>query len=142
MTIISGKNPTLEHEPNDGGVSFCRRIWYGNATHVNVSVIVGEDNKANLYVALDRKDKDYFACDAGCLDAPVELTIQKTMFPVKVTDPLTSVLYITSDRRHAEELHLSIHVKEIVEGTQPMDLLILLVKRVASLGNQLLDWRI
>lgn len=92
------------------------RIWYGNATHLNVSVVVGEDNKAVMYVALDRKDKDYFACDAGCLDAPVELGVQKQSFPVKITDPVTSILYITSDKRHAEELHFSIHVKEILEG--------------------------
>jgi hypothetical protein len=67
-------------------------------------------------VALDRKDKDYFACDAGCLDNPVELSTQRERFPVKLTDPVTSVLYITSDKRHAEELHLSIHVKEVLEG--------------------------
>ena len=29
--------------------------------------IVGSDNKAVLSVALDRRNKDYFACDAGCL---------------------------------------------------------------------------
>ncbi|XP_021965414.1 uncharacterized protein KIAA2013 homolog isoform X2 [Folsomia candida] len=93
-----------------------RRILYGNSTHLNVSVVVGEDNKAVLHVALDRKDKDYFACDAGCLDPPVELGIQKQQFPVKITDPITSILYITSDRRHAEELRVSIHVKEILEA--------------------------
>lgn len=93
-----------------------RRIWYGNSTHVNISVVVGENNKASLFAALDRKDKDYFACDAGCVDPPVELGPQKQQFPVKITDPVTSILYITSDRQHAEELHLSIHVKEIIEG--------------------------
>lgn len=79
--------------------------------------MVGEDNKAVLFVALDRKDKDYFACDAGCLDQPVELGIQRQQFPIKITEPTTSILYITSDRKHAEELHLSIHVKEIFEGS-------------------------
>lgn len=92
------------------------RIWYGNATHVNISVSIGEDNKAILSAALDRSDKDYYACDAGCLDAPVELGPTKKQFPVKLTDPVTSVLYITSDRRHVEELRLSIHVKEVFEG--------------------------
>lgn len=96
----------------------CRRILYGNSTHLNISVVVGEDNKAVVYVALDRKDKDYFACDAGCLDPPVELGMQRQQFPIKVTEPITSILYITSDRKHAEELHLSIHVKEIFEGIE------------------------
>ncbi|ESO97303.1 hypothetical protein LOTGIDRAFT_159325 [Lottia gigantea] len=52
---------------------FFHRINYGNNTHVNISVIVGEDNKANLYVSLDRNDKPYYACDAGCVDAPIQL---------------------------------------------------------------------
>ncbi|CAL8084500.1 unnamed protein product [Orchesella dallaii] len=93
-----------------------RRIGYGNATHVNISVSVGEDNKAVLSAALDRSDRDYFACDAGCLDAPVELAPTKKQFPVKLTDPVTSILYITSDRKHVEELRLSIHVKEVFEA--------------------------
>ena len=42
-----------------------RRVSYGNSTHLNMSVIVGVDNKAIIKVALDRQDKDYFACDAG-----------------------------------------------------------------------------
>ena len=42
-----------------------RRVGYGNSTHLNMSVIVGGDNKAIIQVALDRQDKDYFACDAG-----------------------------------------------------------------------------
>jgi len=83
---------------------------------VNISVSVGGDNKASLYVALDRSDKDYYACDAGCLDAPVALGPIKKQFPVKLTDPVTSILYITADKKHAEELHFSIHVKEILEG--------------------------
>lgn len=91
-------------------------MWYGNATHLNISVSVGEDNKATLAVAVDRSDKDYYACDAGCLDTPVELGPSKKFFPVKQTEPSTAVLYITSDKRHVEELRLSIHVHEVVEG--------------------------
>ncbi|XP_014664505.1 PREDICTED: uncharacterized protein KIAA2013 homolog [Priapulus caudatus] len=52
-----------------------RRILYGNGTHINITVQVREeDNKAILLVALDRKDKTYWACDAGCIDTPVELS--------------------------------------------------------------------
>lgn len=50
-----------------------RRLSYGNATHVNISVVLQEDNKAVIYVALDRSDRNYYACDGGCLDDPVEL---------------------------------------------------------------------
>ena len=52
---------------------YFRRINYGDSTHVNVTVLVGDDNKAVLYAALDRNDKDFYACDAGCLDVPVKL---------------------------------------------------------------------
>ena len=90
-----------------------RRIGYGNATHLNISVIVKDDNKAVLYVALDRRDKDYFACDAGCLDPPNKLSTTSKAFPVKLTEPLTAILYITADNQHMEELKHAIHYKEV-----------------------------
>lgn len=77
------------------------------------------DNKAVLWVALDRERhsvRPYFACDAGCLDAPVELGPTRTQFPVKLTEPLTAILYIASDRDHIEELRHAIHVKEVAEA--------------------------
>ena len=57
---------------------FYRRINYGNNTHVNVSVRVGEDNKAQLYVSLDRHTRPYYACDAGCVDLPLILRFVRT----------------------------------------------------------------
>nr|CAD7197437.1 unnamed protein product [Timema douglasi] len=92
-----------------------RRISYGNLTHVNVSVLVQEDNKAVVYVALDRSDKSYYACDGGCLDDPVQLGPERKLFPVKLTEPVTAILYITYDRQHMEDLRHAIHVKEIIE---------------------------
>lgn len=41
------------------------------------------------------------------------------MFPVKMTEPLTAILYIAQDREHIEELRHAIHVKEVVEGKIP-----------------------
>ena len=38
------------------------------------AVVVKEDNKAALLVALDRRDRDYYACDAGCVDPPARLS--------------------------------------------------------------------
>ncbi|CAM1328476.1 KIAA2013 (predicted) [Pycnogonum litorale] len=94
-----------------------RRINYGVGTHVNISVVVGEDNKAVLYASLDQNDKEYYTCDGGCLDAPVQLSKAMSKFPVKKTEPPTPVLYITSDREHMEQLKHTIHVTEVVEGT-------------------------
>ena len=39
-----------------------------------------------------------------------------TQFPVKLTEPLTSILYITADKIHMEELKHAIHLTKIVEG--------------------------
>lgn len=38
------------------------------------------------------------------------------MFPVKLTDPVTGILYLTYDKQHMEDLKHAIHVKEILEG--------------------------
>lgn len=92
------------------------RLNYGNNTHVNISVIVQEDNKAVIFVSLDRNDRPYYACDAGCIDPPKALSKEVIQFPVKRTDPLTSILYITADKQHMEELKHTIHVKEIKEA--------------------------
>ena len=42
---------------------------------VSVWVEVGNDNKAVLFASVDRVDpkRRVFACDAGCLDTPIEL---------------------------------------------------------------------
>lgn len=50
-----------------------RRLNYGNKTHVNITISVRDDNKAVMFVALDRSDQSYYACDAGCLDEPILL---------------------------------------------------------------------
>lgn len=93
-----------------------RRLGYGNATHVNVTVALREDNRAVLYAALDRSDGDYYACDGGCLDPPVALGPRRTAFPVKRTEPRTALLYVTSDKQHMEDLKHTIHVHEVEEA--------------------------
>ncbi|KAH6941050.1 hypothetical protein HPB50_012731 [Hyalomma asiaticum] len=61
-------------------------------------------------------DRDYYACDGGCLDPPVKLDFKAKQFPVKMTEPVTAILYITSDLEHMKELSQTIHVKEVVEA--------------------------
>ncbi|KOB74931.1 Uncharacterized protein OBRU01_08284 [Operophtera brumata] len=112
-----------------------RRINYGNLTHVNISVIVQEDNKAALFVALDRSDKYYYACDAGCLDSPVQLGPYRKYFPVKLTEPLTAILYVTADKQHMEDLRHAIHVKEVMEAPPHENHVIALHKHGHSLGG-------
>ncbi|XP_022225108.2 uncharacterized protein KIAA2013 homolog [Drosophila obscura] len=112
-----------------------RRLNYGNKTHVNVTIIVKDDNKAIINVALDRSDRSYYACDGGCLDEPVLLTQSRRHFPVKLTEPLTAILYITEDKQHMEELHHAIHVKEVVEAPAHEQHLIALHKHGHQLGG-------
>jgi hypothetical protein len=112
-----------------------RRVNYGNMTHVNISVILQEDNKAAIFVALDRSDKTYYACDAGCLDSPVQLGPYRKYFPVKLTEPLTAILYITADKQHMEELRHTIHVREVVEAPAHEHHVIALHKHGHSLGG-------
>ncbi|XP_017854658.2 uncharacterized protein KIAA2013 homolog [Drosophila busckii] len=112
-----------------------RRLNYGNKTHVNVTIIVKEDNKAVINVALDRSDRSYYACDGGCLDEPVLLTQNRREFPVKLTEPLTAILYITEDKQHMEEIHHAIHVKEVVEAPAHEQHVIALHKHGHQLGG-------
>lgn len=112
-----------------------RRVNYGNMTHVNISVILQEDNKAAIFVALDRSDKTYYACDAGCLDSPVQLGPYRKYFPVKLTEPLTAILYVTADKQHMEDLRHAIHVKEVVEAPAHEHHVIALHKHGHSLGG-------
>ncbi|KAF4530478.1 hypothetical protein B566_EDAN014680 [Ephemera danica] len=112
-----------------------KRINYGNLSHVNISVTLQDDNKAVLSVSLDRSDKNYYACDAGCLDFPVQLGPSKKTFPVKLTDPVTAILYITSDKQHMEELRHTIHVKEIAEAPAHEHHVIALHKHGHHLGG-------
>ncbi|XP_068082340.1 uncharacterized protein KIAA2013 homolog [Anabrus simplex] len=112
-----------------------RRVSYGNSTHVNISVVVQEDNKAVLFVALDRSDRYYYACDAGCLDPPTRLGPMKKQFPVKLTDPVTAILYITHDTQHMEDLRHAIHVKEVAEAPAHEHHVIALHKHGHHLGG-------
>merc|ERR1712071_74924 len=133
---FSNQHLEFNTEPRDLHRDYSyRRINYGNGTHVNVTVSVLQDNKAALYLALDRSDKDYYACDGGCLDAPVQLGPVKTQFPVKLTDPPTAVLYITSDKQHMEDLKHTIHVKEVAEAPAHEDHVLALHKHGNHLGG-------
>lgn len=114
---------------------FFRRLNYGNMTHVNISVVLQEDNKAAMYVALDRSDRTYYACDGGCMDSPIQLGPARKYFPVKLTDPLTAILYITSDKQHMEDLRHAIHVKEVALAPAHEHHVIALHKHGHSLGG-------
>ena len=41
---------------------------------------------------------------------------QMTQLPVKLTDPLTAILYITADRTHMLEMKDALHLRQVAEG--------------------------
>ncbi|XP_031833289.1 uncharacterized protein KIAA2013 homolog isoform X2 [Nomia melanderi] len=111
------------------------RISYGNVTHLNISVTVGEDNRAVLGVALDKSDSVYYGCDAGCLDAPISLSQSYTNFPVKLTKPFTAILYITSDYQHMQDLRNALHVHAVDDAPAHDHLVMALHKHGHQLGG-------
>ncbi|XP_016916509.1 uncharacterized protein KIAA2013 homolog isoform X2 [Apis cerana] len=112
-----------------------RRISYGNVTHLNISVTVGEDNRAILKVALDKSDSVYFGCDAGCLNPPVSLSQSYASIPVKLTKPLTAILYITSDYQHMQDLRNALHVHAIDDAPAHDHVVMALHKHGHQLGG-------
>lgn len=57
------------------------------------------------------------------------------MFPVKLTQPLTAILYITTDKLHMEELRHTFHLKDIVEAPAHENHVIALHKHGHHLGG-------
>ncbi|XP_033353701.1 uncharacterized protein KIAA2013 homolog isoform X1 [Bombus vosnesenskii] len=112
-----------------------RRISYGNVTHLNISVTVGEDNRAVLKVAVDKSDSVYFGCDAGCLNPPVSLSQLYASIPVKLTKPLTAILYVTSDYQHMQDLRNALHVHAIDDAPAHDHLVMALHKHGHQLGG-------
>lgn len=95
---------------------YFRRIKVDYNVHINVSVILQENNKARLGVSIDKIDKEFYACEGGCINTPVQLRTSESYFPVKMTEPITSILYITSDKSHIELIKDTLHVHKIVEA--------------------------
>uniref|UniRef100_A0A0K2VHG3 Uncharacterized protein n=1 Tax=Lepeophtheirus salmonis TaxID=72036 RepID=A0A0K2VHG3_LEPSM len=116
---------------------YIRRLRLGgNGTQVNLGVIVQNDNKALLRVSLEKQSQNYYyACDAGCLDPPVKLGTVPKDFPVKLTEPVTAILYITSDYSHILELKDTIHVREVADAPAHEHHVIALHKHGNKLGG-------
>ncbi|XP_019618579.1 PREDICTED: uncharacterized protein KIAA2013 homolog [Branchiostoma belcheri] len=91
-----------------------RDIRYNNS-HINLTILMEEDGQATMHVSVDSPSNAVlYACEAGCLSEPVSLTSTITEFSVKVTKPLTSLLYIAPSRRHLLDIKRTIHVKEVI----------------------------
>lgn len=65
------------------------------------------------------------------------------MFPVKLTEPITAILYITQDKEHIEELRHAIHVKEVAEGNSIINIQFhsFALKRSTNIGSDTVKFR-
>lgn len=57
---------------------FFRNLNYANQSLLSVEIVVDSDNHAKIYVTLNDlidSNQKFYACDAGCIDPPVELEL-------------------------------------------------------------------
>lgn len=96
---------------------YFRNLNYENTSLISIDVEVGNDNHAQIYVTLNHlidSNQKFYACDAGCIDPPIELPLNsRVQFPVKLTNPPTAILYVSSDKVHINELKHILHVQEV-----------------------------
>ncbi|XP_053547506.1 uncharacterized protein KIAA2013 homolog isoform X2 [Bombina bombina] len=104
--------------------SYTLRGIHYNKDLINLAVLLDQDDKPFLHVSVKFQDKvvKIYACEAGCLNEPVELTseIRGHTFPVLVTKPITPLLYISTDLTHLQDLRHTLHLKEILAHEEHM----------------------
>lgn len=98
-------------------------IRYKN-DHINLAVLADTEGKPYLHVSVESRGQPVkiYACEAGCLDEPVELTSAPTghTFSVMVTQPITPLLYISTDLTHLQDLRHTLHLKAILAHDEHM----------------------
>ncbi|XP_017296469.1 uncharacterized protein KIAA2013 homolog [Kryptolebias marmoratus] len=104
--------------------SYSLRGIHYNRDLINLAVLLDSEGKPFLHVSVKQQDTPVklYACEAGCLNEPVELTseVKGHTFPVMVTQPITPLLYISTDLRHLQDLHHTLHLKGILAHEEHM----------------------
>ncbi|XP_035512089.1 uncharacterized protein KIAA2013 homolog [Morone saxatilis] len=104
--------------------SYALRGIHYNQDLINLAVLLDLEGKPFLHVSVKPQEKPVklYACEAGCLNEPVELTseIKGHTFPVMVTQPITPLLYISTDLRHLQDLRHTLHLKAILAHEEHM----------------------
>ncbi|PAV60138.1 hypothetical protein WR25_18501 [Diploscapter pachys] len=90
-------------------------IYVTKGAYANVKILIDEENRPYFEV---NGSENLFVCDAGCLDPPIGVKHQPQNVAMKVTKPLTSLLYISPNKKHLEQLRLEIqHCRLLFLGT-------------------------
>uniref|UniRef100_A0A1A8I3T5 KIAA2013 n=2 Tax=Nothobranchius kuhntae TaxID=321403 RepID=A0A1A8I3T5_NOTKU len=104
--------------------SYSLRGIHYNQDLINLAVLLDPDGKPFLHVSVKQQETavKLYACEAGCLNEPVELTseVKGHTFPVMVTQPITPLLYISTDLRHLQDLRHTLHLKAILAHEEHM----------------------
>nr|XP_003471467.1 LOW QUALITY PROTEIN: uncharacterized protein KIAA2013 homolog [Cavia porcellus] len=98
-------------------------IRYKN-DHIDLAVLADAEGKPYLHVSVEARGQPgkIYACEAGCLQEPVELTSAPGghTFSVMVTQPITPLLYISTDLTHLQDLRHTLHLKAILAHDEHM----------------------
>lgn len=104
--------------------SYALRGIHYNQDLLSLAVLLDIEGKPFLHVSVKPQEKPVklYACEAGCLNEPVELTseVKGHTFPVMVTQPITPLLYISTDLRHLQDLRHTLHLKAILAHEEHM----------------------
>ncbi|KAM4872267.1 uncharacterized protein KIAA2013 homolog isoform 2-T2 [Thomomys bottae] len=98
-------------------------IRYKN-DHIDLAVLLDAEGKPYLHVSVESRGQPskIYACEAGCLHDPVELTSAPGghTFSVMVTQPITPLLYLSTDLMHLQDLRHTLHLKAILAHDEHM----------------------
>ncbi|XP_042551621.1 uncharacterized protein KIAA2013 homolog [Dipodomys merriami] len=98
-------------------------IRYKN-DHIDLAVLLDAEGKPYLHVSVEPRGQPskIYACQAGCLHDPVELTSAPAghTFSVMVTQPITPLLYLSTDLMHLQDLRHTLHLKAILAHDEHM----------------------
>ncbi|MCJ8735257.1 hypothetical protein PDJAM_G00244720 [Pangasius djambal] len=116
----------FQAEPSVLHNSYSLRGLRYHRDRISLSVVADAEGRPSLHVSVKPQDEEkpvkLYACEAGCINEPVELTSEPRghVFPVLVTQPLTPLLYISTDLRHLQDLRHTLHVKAILAHDEHM----------------------
>lgn len=107
--------------------SYALRGIHYNQDLLSLAVLLDVEGKPFLHVSVklqetQEKPVKLYACEAGCMNEPVELTseLKGHTFPVMVTQPITPLLYISTDLQHLQDLRHTLHLKAILAHEEHM----------------------
>ncbi|KAM9475154.1 uncharacterized protein KIAA2013 homolog [Clarias gariepinus] len=116
----------FQAEPSVLHNSYSLRGLRYHRDRISLSVVADSEGRPSLHVSVKPQDEEkpvkLYACEAGCINEPVELTSEPRghVFPVLVTQPLTPLLYISTDLQHLQDLRHTLHVKAILAHDEHM----------------------